>query len=198
MNPDVKQKNKNDLLADIEVAITLCNSLEHPQKSIYKTILETLKFVIGGEKIELTNLQSEAITKQKHLDSVLKLSEELDISAENIEDIFEFDNETITLNAAFDQESWIQQQFKSTLCLLTAYSICYGKNEISSKDLISQLEGLGIESISNLSPNLQEKQFNKYIKVLGGRGARKKYKIKNFGIKRGKELIKELSSAQQI
>lgn len=198
MNPDIRGKNKNDLLADIEEAINLCKSLEDPQKSISETILETLKFVIEGEKIELSNIQSEDFTKQKHLDPVLKLSEELDISTEDIEDIFEFENETITLNEAFDQESWIQQQFQSTLCLLAAYSICFGKNEISSKDLISQLEGLGIESLSNLSPNLQQKQFNKYIKVLGGKGSQKKYKIKNFGIKRGKELIKELSSDQHI
>lgn len=191
-------KNKNELIIDIENAINLCDNLEDPQKNISKTILEALMFIVNQEKIATSEFKSEKVLENKIPSPILKLSQELKINAEDIEDAFEFDmdKKKIELTMGFDGETWIQQQFKSTLCLLTAYSISYDIKEISSKDLVEQLESLGIESLPNLSPNLQKKQFNKYINVSGGANAQKIYKIKNFGIKHGKELIKELISIE--
>jgi hypothetical protein len=178
---------KEQLMDEIKSAINKCNELEEPQKSIFKTILEVLQYITTNNKlsvIEVNKQETKSVNVPEYVEKLIKATK---INLNDLELIFDFEEENLELVANITGESEKDKQFKATLCILTALNFCFGKKEITSTDLVKQLEDLGIGSLSNLSSYLST--FKQFVKV---DGKTRKYKIKGPGIKRGKEIIKEL------
>lgn len=185
---DLEDKSDyTDLPIEINAAINKCNELEEPQRSIHKTILKVLKFLISKEELNVTKVKKSEEKIDNTPEYVHKLIKATKIDLNDLELIFDFEDENLELTANITGESEKEKQFNATICILTALNFCFSKKEISSTDLVRQLEDLGIGSLSNLSPYLNT--YKQFIKV---DGKTRKYKIKGPGINKGKEIIKEL------
>ena len=124
---------------------------------------------------------------------IKKLSKDADINVEEIRHIFDFNKEDVKLIKVIKNKKESEKQCKATVCVLTVYHYCYGKNEIKSRDLRKKLEWLGIKSLGNLSINLSH--YKQYIIPVGKSGSPAfSYKITYPGIKKGLKNIKELAS----
>jgi len=176
-----------DLKMEIETAIGKCDELDEPQKSISKTILRTLQFMIGSRNSYTPKVENIKIENEKIPKNAQKLCKATKMNLDDLEYIFDFEDENLELVANITGESEKEKQFKATLCILTAYNFCFGKKEITSSDLVRRLEDLGIGSLSNLSPYL-----SKYTQFIRVDGKTRTYKIKGPGINKGKEIIREL------
>jgi len=121
-----------------------------------------------------------------------KLSKDAGINEEQLRHVFDFEKEDLSLIVTVEGKSEIEKQFKATVCILTAYHYCYNSDEIKSQGLRKKLEWLGIKSLVNLSSNLAN--YKQFVLPKGKPGSPKfSYKITFPGIKRGLEIIKELS-----
>lgn len=181
------------LIDEIKNAEKQCNEVDEPQKTIFKTMLKSLRFIATAKRsypLEEDNYITETETNLPEY--VQKLSKITKINVTDLEHIFNFEDENIELVANINAQNEKEKQFKATLCILTAYTYCFDQKEIKSSDLIKQLENLGIGSMSNLSPYLST--YTQFIKV---DGKNRTYKIKGPGINKGKEIIKELVSQEK-
>ncbi|WXG40453.1 MAG: hypothetical protein WED07_06500 [Candidatus Freyarchaeum deiterrae] len=128
-------------------------------------------------------------------DVILKFSKEAEIKEEQVRNVFVFDKNDLNLKISVCGESEAEKQFKATVCILTAYHYCYGKDEIKSRDLRKKLKWLGIGSLGNLNQTFEEyKQF--IIPVGIPSSTNFSYKINLPGIKEGLKTIKELAEAK--
>jgi len=122
------------------------------------------------------------------------LSKDAGITKEQLRCIFDFEKEDLNLIINIVGKNEAEKQFKTTLCILTAYHYCYGRDETRSQDLRKKLEWLGIKSLGILSVNLA-----KYKQLILPKGKPKspefRYKITYPGIRKGLEIIKESASA---
>ena len=135
------------------------------------------------------------IEKKAIRECLEKFSKDVGISEEQLMYIFNFGEDDLGLITVIKGKKESEKQIKATLCILTAYHYCYDSDEIRSQDLRKKLEWLGITSLVHLSLNL-----TKYKQFIISRGVPKSpnfsYKITYPGIKKGLEIIKELSDAQ--
>jgi hypothetical protein len=171
------------MIPDEEI-IEIKKKLEEHEKSIKK-----LESVLEQEKGKST--------KEIGVDIgtvIEKLSKDAGIPEERVRHVFDFEDEDLNLIATVEGKNEDEKQFKATVCILTAYHYCYGRDEIKSQDLRKKLAWLDIKSLVNLSTNLAK--YKRFIIPKGKpRSPEFSYKITIPGIKKGLEIIKELSGA---
>lgn len=128
---------------------------------------------------------------ERHIE---ELSKDAGITEEELRCVFDFEKEDLNLITTVEGKNEAEKQLKATICILTAYHYCYGRDEISSQDLRKKLQWLGIKSLQTLSSSLTN-----YKQLILPKGKPKSpkfaYKITYPGIKKGLEIIKELASA---
>lgn len=186
--------DKLELISEIEIAGKKCEELKEPEKIIYKTILKSLSFLIAEGMLPK---EDEDVKISDNIGCTEKLCNALNVSAEDLENVFNIGNKKLELNATFYKDKWLQQHFKSAICTLTALNICFDIKELDSNELLELLQDLDMDSMQNFSTNLQKPQFKPYIKVTGKKGNPKIYKIKPFGIKEGIKLLKQLIAQEK-
>lgn len=186
------KENKKQIIEVIKNAEKECENLDETNQNIFTAILKSLLYLIDSEEIKVDKVHIPEINNEDIPEPMKKLSNATDISADNLDHIFNIESEKLELIATFKDKSWTQKHFKTVVCILTAYHYCFGIKEIKSSELNEHLKKLNVGSLQNLSPNLQKPQFKKYITVEGEKGAQKIYKLKRLGIKKGLDLIKDL------
>lgn len=128
---------------------------------------------------------------ERHIE---ELSKDAGITEEQLRCIFDFEKADLNLITTVEGKNEAEKQFKATVCILTAYHCCYDRDEIRSQDLRKKLEWLGIKSLGNLSVNLANHKL--FILPKGKtKSPEFSYKITYPGIKKGLEIIKELTMA---
>ena len=124
-------------------------------------------------------------------DSIKKLAKDANITIDQLRQIFDFEEEDLTLLTEIIGKNEEERQFKATLLMLTGLSYCYGREEILSPDLKERLARLDIRSLTNLSANLRK--YRQYILLKGRPGdPRARYKITGPGKRKGLGMILEL------
>lgn len=182
------------LKVEIKTALDNCEELkDDAQRNIFKTILKTLQFMIGNGQSHTSKVENVNLEEQNVSEPIQKLCNALQINHNQAVSVFNFNDDSLTLNAIVEGKNAIEKQLNSTLSILTAYYHCYGKDQIKSKELSQQLKWLGIKSIPNLAKNLKRKEHEPLIEVRGT-GSELIYKIKRQGIVKGEKIIKDLSS----
>ena len=161
-------------------------------------IIEIKKKLEEHEKrIRKLEVEKGKSTKEISVDierGIEKMSKNARIPEERIRCVFDFDEEDLSLIATVEGKNESEKQFKATVCILAAYHYCYGRDEIKSQDIRKKLEWFGIKSLVNLSTNLSE--YKQFILPKGKPKSKEfSYKITLPGIKKGLEIIKELSGA---
>lgn len=121
-----------------------------------------------------------------------ELSSKVGITKERLRCVFDFDKDDLTLIVDIEGKNEGERQLKAAVCILTAYHYCYARDTVKSQDLRKKLQWLGIKSLANLSSNLSE--YKQFI-IPKGKSKSKdfSYKITLPGLKKGTEIIKELS-----
>jgi len=151
--------------------------------------IEKLESILGQGKEKLTKEIGFDIEK-----CIENLSTDAGITKERLRCIFDFEKEDLNLITTFAGKKEAQKQFKATVCILTAYHCCYGRDEIRSQDLRKKLEWLGIKSLGNISASFAN--YKQFILPKGkAKSPKFSYKITYPGIKKGLEIIKELAIA---
>ena len=170
-------------------------ALEEEIAKIKKKLEKHERRIIQLEE-SLTQKREKKIEKDNFEKKLEKFSIEAKISKEQLRHVFDFEEEGLRLIKTIEGKVESEKQIKATLCILTAYHYCYDSDEIRSQDLRKKLEWLGIGSLVNLSTNLAN--YKQFIIPKGKPSSSKySYKITYPGIKRGSEIIKELSGVQR-
>jgi len=125
---------------------------------------------------------------------IKKLFVDVGISEEQLRYVFDFEEDDLNLITSVEGKSEGEKQLSATLCILTGYEYCYGRDTIKSQILRDKLEKLGIRSLANLSTNL-----SKYPNYIISKGKRKSpnfmYKLTYPGKNEGLRIIKSLSKS---
>jgi len=125
-----------------------------------------------------------------------KLSREAGITEEQLRYVFDFEEEDLNLIQPVHGQNEREKQFRASICILTGYHYCYGRDQIRSEELRKKLEWLGLKSLTNLSTNLS--RYKMFIVPKGQpRSPTYGYKITLPGIKRAIETIKELAAGER-
>lgn len=123
-------------------------------------------------------------------DGIKKLSKATRLDEDQLKYVFHFDGDGFTIIAPI-KGNQAEKQLKATLCTLTVNDCMYGKNDITSGDLRSILEELGIGSLTNLSTNLRsQRQF-----IIAKNS---NYKLTHPGKAEGLNIIRELYGKNRI
>lgn len=121
-----------------------------------------------------------------------RLSKDSGLTSEELREMFQiYEDDIIILKDI--PGSTPEKQLKASLLLLTFKRYLYNTTELEASELKKFLEKLAIGSLSILSANL--KKYKSYIITKGKAGSNKyKYVITIPGLKKGIEIIKELSN----
>ncbi|WJI09300.1 hypothetical protein FGU46_03900 [Methanobacterium sp. CWC-01] len=191
-------ENLELIKVEIDSAEKMCESLDDPDKTIFKTILKSLNYIINEGKNE--NLESSEVGEQVEdmgvSNRINYLLKEAEIDLNHIEKVFRIEEDDFKVVATIEGKNEVEKQIKATLPILTVYYYCFGKEKIQSRDLASKLRWLGIKSLANLSKNLKRPECKPFV-IVSGTGNNLTYQILNQGLKKGVEIIRELSSGSE-
>jgi len=127
---------------------------------------------------------------KKPVDGVKKLAEKVGISEEKIGEIFDFEDEILTLVKAIGANPKEKPQNISLLVLL-GYKYCFNKNEVLSQEIRRNVGENGIP-LENFATYLNE-LVPSLVRRKGKRKSPKTtYRLISYGESRAKELIKKL------
>lgn len=180
------------LKVEIETAEELSESLNDPHKTISKTILRSLSFIIENGMHENLN-PSKSEDEQEDHQICPKILENTGINKNQLENVFNIEEDDFKVVATINGKNEVERQIKASLIILTAFYYCYGKDEIKSRELVNKLRWLGIKSLGNLSKNLKREECSQFI-IISGKGNNINYQILNQGLKKGIEIIKEIAT----
>jgi len=141
---------------------------------------------------ELLRRQESPIIDEGLEERIQKFAKDVGISVENLRKVFDFGETNLSLIAIIDGKGEEEKQLKAALCILTAYHYFLSRDDIVAENLRDKIKNLGIKSLTNLSTYLRRYPNFIICNVRSGSNT-STYKITYPGIKRGLELIKELS-----
>jgi len=141
-------------------------------------------------KLEKAIKTKEPETLIKPVDGVRKLAEKVNISEEKIKEIFDFENETLTLVKTISANPKEKTQNVSLLVLL-GYKYCFDKNEVLSQEIRRNVGENGI-SLENFATYLNELIPSSVRRKGKPKSAKTTYRLLPYGESKAKELIKQL------
>jgi hypothetical protein len=126
-----------------------------------------------------------------------EFSKEVNVDKERLKHIFDFGEEGLTVTTNIEGKNESERQIKATLCILTAYHFCYGRDKIRAGNLKEMLRWLGIGSLTNLNANLKR---NKSLLIPKGKPGSSDfcYQITYGGLEEGKEVIRQLCAQNSV
>lgn len=190
--------NYSNLKNEIENAIKLSETLDDPHKTIFKSILKSLSFVMDDKQSEsILSSKTDDTNEEQNVLVYRKLLEKTGIVQDQLENVLNFEKNDFKVVANINGENEIEKQIKASLIILTANYYCYEKEEINSRELASKLRWLGIKSLANLNKNLKRKECQPFIRIVG-KGNNTAYQILNPGLKKGIEIMKEMANEEGI
>lgn len=185
---------KESLKDEIGTALTMCNQLDEPHKTIFTTILKALQYRTLEKQPSVPKVEDREFDIGEAPEYIQKLCKVTQIEANDLEYLFNFKDESLEL-ATISGGTWKEKQINASLCILTANHYCFESGEISSSDLAKQLRKIKIGSMDNLSKNLAN--YIHFIDMEEVHKTKKIYKIKGPGRIEGLKIIKEQVSNQK-
>lgn len=179
---------------EVETALTMCNQLDEPHKTIFITILKALQHMIWEKQVSVPKVEEREFDIGDAPEYMQKLCKVTKMEVNDLEYLFNFKEESLEL-ATISGETWEEKQINASLCILTANYYCFGNGEIISSDLAKLLKKIKMGSMANLSKNLAK--YTHFIDMEEVHKTKKIYKIKGPGRNEGLKIIKEQVSNQK-
>jgi len=158
--------------------------------------INQIKKELESHREKISKLESLIKTKgpeilKKSENGIQKLVKKLNVSEEKIQEMFDFEEETLTLVKVIGENPKEKTQNVALLVLLS-YKYCFDKNEVLSQEIRRNVGENGIP-LENFATYLNELIPSSIRRKGKKKSAKTKYRLLAFGESKAKELIKKLS-----
>lgn len=168
------------------------------EKNIEKRVKELEKRLEEVEDVVFSQEEDTSELSQKSKkDKLGIIAEKTDLDIDVIEEVYEFDSGMPFIILPLNSSKKGCQR-KITLLTLTAKYLISDERKISASKLTKLMKEEYSVYTTTISPNLQS--YENYIRKEGSKGGENEinYKITRPGVRRGKELIKEVADEGEI
>lgn len=157
--------------------------------------INQIKKELEDHKERISGLERSIKTKgleilKKPEDGIKKLAKKVNVSEEKIREIFDFEDETLTLVKVIGANPKEKTQNVSLLILL-GYEYCFNKNEVLSQEIRRNVGENGIP-LENFATYLNELVPSLVRRKGKQKSPKTTYRLTVFGESKARELIKKL------
>ena len=178
---EVAEVKVDELRKKIQIALEVVSGVPEQFKAkAFEVILsQLLKETLTVSKVSESKALDEKVTE---------FARKIGIEAHQLSEIYEFgEKEPIFIATIKGTEA--EKQFLISRCLLLAYKEVYNQEWINGSTLWRHLKDCGVQSLKNLSRNL-DKHRDEIMST--GKGTGKRYKLTQKGRKNATNFIKQL------
>lgn len=157
--------------------------------------INQIKRELEGHRERISKLENLIETKspetlKKSENGIQKLVKKLNVSEEKIQEMFDFEDETLTLVKVIGENPKEKTQNVALLVLL-GYKYYFGKKEVLSQEVRRNVGENGIP-LENFATYLNELIPSSIRRKGKKKSSKTKYRLLAFGESKAKELIKEI------